>query len=84
MPNRNLYLIFVNIKADTNPLIIQQHYAEIKSEYSDYSTMYTDGSKDGDKVASAALFGDLLSSGTEWQPFAYPELRQFIQWKLQQ
>ena len=49
-------------KADTNPLIIQQHYAEIKSNFSDYSTVYTDGSKDDDRVASAALFGDRVAS----------------------
>ena len=49
-------------KTDTNPLIIQQHFAEIKSNYPDYSTVYTDGSKDGDRVASAALFGDRVST----------------------
>ena len=48
-------------KAYTNPLIIQQHFAEIKSDYPDYSTVSTDGSKDGDRVASAALFGDRVS-----------------------
>ena len=45
-------------KSDTNPLIIQQHFNEIKSNYSDYSTVYTDGSKDDDKVAAAAVHGD--------------------------
>ena len=45
-------------KSDTNPLIIQQHFAEIKSKYTDYSTAYTDGSKDGDKVAAAATLDD--------------------------
>lgn len=45
-------------KNKTNPLLIQQHYAEIKANYSDFSTVYTDGSKDGDRVASAAVFRD--------------------------
>ena len=42
----------------TNPLLIQQHYAEIKADYLDFSTVYTDGSKDGDRVATAAVFRD--------------------------
>jgi hypothetical protein len=37
------------------PLLIQQHFAEIKSVTSEYSAIYTDGSKDGDRVASAAI-----------------------------
>jgi hypothetical protein len=31
--------------------------AEIRSITSEYSAIYTDGSKDGDRVASAAVFG---------------------------
>ena len=38
-------------KSETNPLLIQQHFAEIRSVTSEYSTIYTDGSKDGDRVA---------------------------------
>ena len=49
-------------KSDTNHLIIQQHFAEIKSCYPDYSTIYTDGSKDEDKVASAAVFGERVET----------------------
>ena len=49
-------------KSDTNPLIIQQHFAEIISFKTDYSTIYTDGSKDGDRVASAAVFGHRTST----------------------
>ena len=49
-------------KSDTNPLIIQQHFAEIKSHYPDHSAIYTDGSKDGDKVASAAVFGERVET----------------------
>jgi hypothetical protein len=42
-------------KSETNPLLIQQHFAEIRSVTSEYSAIYTDGSKDGDRVASAAV-----------------------------
>jgi hypothetical protein len=43
-------------KSETNPLLIQQHFAEIRSVTSEYSTLYTDGSKGGDRVASAAVY----------------------------
>jgi hypothetical protein len=36
-------------KSETNPLLIQQHFAEIRSVTSEYSAIYTDGSKDGNK-----------------------------------
>jgi hypothetical protein len=51
-------------KPETNPLLIQQHFAEIRSVTSEYSTIYTDGSKDGDRVASAAVFGQQVLSFT--------------------
>ena len=44
-------------KSETHPLQIQEHFAEIRSVSSGYSAIYTDGSKDGDRVASAAVFG---------------------------
>ena len=49
-------------KSETNPLLIQQHIAEIRSATSEYSTIYTDGSKDGNRVASAAVFGQQVYS----------------------
>jgi hypothetical protein len=49
-------------KYETNPLLIQQHFVEIRSVTSEYSTIYTDGSKDGDRVASAAVFGQEVYS----------------------
>jgi hypothetical protein len=49
-------------KFETNPLLIQQHFAEIRSVISEYSTIYTDGSKDYDRVASAAVFGQQVYS----------------------
>ena len=39
-----------------NPLLIQQHFAEISSTTSKYSAIHTDGSNDGNRVASAAVF----------------------------
>lgn len=45
-------------KSDTNPLFLQQKFSEIKANYPDFSTVYTDGSKDGDSVACAAVHGD--------------------------
>jgi hypothetical protein len=33
-------------KSETNPLLIQQHFAEIRPVTSEYSAIYTDGSKD--------------------------------------
>jgi len=47
-------------KSETNPLLIQQHFAEIRSATSEYSAIYTDGSKDGDRVALAAVFGQQI------------------------
>jgi hypothetical protein len=43
-------------KSETSPLLIQQHFADIRSVTSEYSAIYTDGSKDGDRVVSAAVF----------------------------
>ena len=49
-------------KSETNTLLIQQHFAEIRSVTSEYSAIYTDGSKNGDRVASAAVFGQRVYS----------------------
>jgi hypothetical protein len=43
-------------KYETNPLLIQQQFAKIRSITSDYSSIYTNGSMDGDGVTSAAAF----------------------------
>jgi ribonuclease HI len=45
-------------KSETNPLLIQQQFAEIRSVTSEYSAIYTDG----DRVASAAVFGQQVYS----------------------
>ena len=49
-------------KSETCSLKIQQDFAEIKSKYEHYETIYTDGSKDGDRVAAAAVFGKRVST----------------------
>ena len=49
-------------KSESNPLLIQQHFAEIRSVTSEYSAIYTGGSKDGDRVASAAVFRQQVDS----------------------
>ena len=41
----------------TIPLLIKQHFAEIRLVTSEYYASYADGSKDGDSVASAAVLG---------------------------
>jgi hypothetical protein len=52
-------------KSETNPVLIQQHFAEIRSVTSENSSIYTDGSKDGDRVASAAVFGQQVYSALQ-------------------
>ena len=44
-------------KSVTNPLIIKQSFAEIKSKYPNHKFIYTDGSKDGDRVGCADVHG---------------------------
>ena len=44
-------------KSETNHDVILQEFAEIKFKYADFSTIYTDGSKDDTKVAAAAVHG---------------------------
>jgi hypothetical protein len=47
-------------KSETNPLLIQQQFAEIRSVTSEYSAIYTDG----DRVASAAEGIEQLDTGS--------------------
>ena len=42
-------------KSSTNSLIFQQHFSELKINYTNYVSIYTDGSKDGTSVTSAAI-----------------------------
>jgi len=48
--------------SEANPLLIQQHFSEIRSVTSEYSAICTDGSKDGDRVASEPVFGHQVCS----------------------
>jgi hypothetical protein len=55
-------------KSETNPLLIQQHFAEVRSVTSEYSAIYTDGSKDGDRGSSNAFFAFLSTTVFPWIP----------------
>jgi hypothetical protein len=48
-------------KYEVNPLLTQQHFDEIRSVTSEYSAIYADGSKDDDRVASTAVFGQQVN-----------------------
>ena len=43
-------------KNHTDALVYKQHFLEIKNNYSDFIHVYTDGSRDGNAVASATVF----------------------------
>ena len=53
-PTYNYYLASEN-KATTDPLIFKNKFLEIKEKYYTHEEIYTDGSKDGEKKASAAI-----------------------------
>ena len=67
-------------KSETNPILFLQHFSEIRSVTSKSSTMYTDDSKDGDRVASAAVFGQKVYSPDYHLPVRYSvqKLMQFL------
>ena len=44
-----------NKKSTTNPLEFRSNFLELKSQYPDHVAVYTDGSKDGDKVGCASV-----------------------------
>ncbi|KAK6189067.1 hypothetical protein SNE40_005112 [Patella caerulea] len=44
-----------NKKKDTSSTVFQSLFRELRSKYGDYSPIYTDGSKDDDRVASATV-----------------------------
>ena len=53
-PTYNYYLAS-DKEATTDPLIFKNKLLEVKEQYYTHEEIYTDGSKDGDKVASAAI-----------------------------
>ena len=46
-------------KASIDPLVFQNLFGELRDKYNDYRDIYTDGSKDDNKVAAAAVTKDL-------------------------
>ena len=53
-PTYNYYLA-AEKKATTDPIIFKNKFLEVKEKYYTHEEIYTDGSKDGSKVASAAV-----------------------------
>ena len=53
-PTFNYYLASYK-KATTDPMIFKNKFLEVKEQYCTHQEIYTDGSKDGEKVASAAV-----------------------------
>ena len=50
-----LYNLASDQKVTTDPMIFKTKFLQIKEQYYTYEEIYTDGSKDGKKVASAAI-----------------------------
>ena len=50
------YFLATDKKATTDPMIFKNKFLEVKEQYYTHEEIYTDGSKDGEKVASAAIF----------------------------
>ena len=42
-------------KSETNPTLYRLHYSELLESFTDYTHIFTDGSKDGDKTAAAFI-----------------------------
>ena len=42
-------------KSDTDPTLYHLHYSELLESFTDYTHIFTDGSKDGDKTAAAFI-----------------------------
>ena len=53
-PTYNYYLASEK-KATTDPIIFKNKFLEVKEKYYTHDKIFTDGSKDGEKVASAAV-----------------------------
>ena len=49
------YFLASDKKATTDPMIFKKKFLEVKEQYYTHQAIYTDGSKDGEKVASAAI-----------------------------
>ena len=55
-----LYNLASDKKAITDPIVFKTKFLEIKEQYYTHEEIYTDGSKDGEKVASAAILDGKL------------------------
>ena len=54
-PPHIIFDLNINKKSVTNPLFYQNKFLEIKSQYKDYFSVYTDGSKQDNKVGCASV-----------------------------
>ena len=54
-PPNIIFDLNINKKSTTNPLFYQTKFLEIKSQYKDYISIYTDGSKQDNKVGCASV-----------------------------
>ena len=43
-------------KSETDPTLYRLHYSELLEFFADYTHLFTDGSKDGDKTAAAFIY----------------------------
>ena len=54
MHKKTNYLFIPEKKSEINPHLPKENFHELQSHYSNYEQIYTDGSKDEDKVGCAA------------------------------
>ena len=59
-PTYNYFLASYK-KATTDPMIFKNKFLEVKEQYYTHEEIFTDGSKDGEKVASAAILDGELN-----------------------
>ena len=54
--NDLFYNLAANKKSTPNPLFFKNQLLEIKEQYCIYEQIYTDGSKEGEKVGAGTVF----------------------------
>ena len=57
-----LFDLHTSKKSASDSLIMKQNFHILQSRYTEYQHIYTDGSKDGQKVGCAFLYGNHFSS----------------------
>ena len=55
-PPHIIFDLNINKKSVTNPLFYQNKFLEIKLQYKDYFSIYTDGSKQDNKVGCSSVY----------------------------